>query len=180
MPLAAALSNDNLKYKINEISDETEVLWERMKNIGVEGKKVNAENVVYFGVRDTEEPEEGAIEDNNIKNYTVEEIRYRGFELCLKEAVEKLESCDMIYISFDVDSMDCDMISNGTGTPVSKGFDIEEAILIIKTFIDTKKTVCFEVVEVNPTLDHKGNRMAEAAFEVLKEATTSINNQNIR
>lgn len=174
MPLAAALGTDNLKYKTNEISEETSALWNKMKNIGVEGQKVDFDNVVYFGVRDTEEPENGAIADNGIKNYTVEEIRYRGFETCLEEAVQKIDACDMIYISFDVDSMDCDMISNGTGTPVPKGFDIQEVIRIIQRFIETGKTACFEVVEVNPTLDHKGNRMAEAAFEVLKTTTASI------
>ncbi|MFC5048942.1 arginase family protein [Aquimarina hainanensis] len=40
--------------------------------------------------------------------------------------------------------------------------------------METKKVVCFEVVEVNPTLDNKGNRMAEAAFDVLKAATATI------
>ena len=39
-----------------------------MKNIGIPGAKVTAENVVYFGVRDTEEPEEKQIENLGIKN----------------------------------------------------------------------------------------------------------------
>ncbi len=180
MPLAAALSSDNLKYKVNEVSQETSVLWDKMKNIGVEGKKVEFEHVVYFGVRDTEEPENGVIADEKIKNYTVEEVRFRGFKVCLDEAVNRLNDCDILYISFDVDSMDCDMISNGTGTPVPKGFDINEVKEIIHTFIETGKTKCFEVVEVNPTLDHKGNRMAEAAFDVLKSATESINKVELR
>ncbi len=179
MPLAAALNRDNLDYKTNEISQETAALWDRMKNIGVRGQKVEAQNVIYFGVRDTEEAEDKSIEEKQIKNYTVEEMRYRGFEKCLQEAVQKLDTCDMIYISFDVDSMDCDMISKGTGTPVSKGFDIDEAIQIIKAFVSTGKTSCFEVVEVNPTLDNKGNKMAEAAFKVLKETTASITEKMI-
>ncbi|MFC5044248.1 arginase [Aquimarina hainanensis] len=174
MPLAAALADDNLDFKINDVSEETVGLWDKMKNIGIEGQKVKHEHVVYFGVRDTEEPEEGLIAKNEIKNYSVAEMRYRGFEQCVKEAIERLDACDVVYVSFDVDSMDCDLISKGTGTPVSKGFDIEEAIYIIQQFIETKKVVCFEVVEVNPTLDNKGNRMAEAAFDVLKAATATI------
>ena len=101
-------------------------------------------------------------------------MRYRGFETCLNEAIDKLDTCDVIYISFDVDSMDCDLISKGTGTPVSKGFDQNEIVTIINSFVNTKKVVCFEVVEVNPTLDNKGNVMAETAFDVLKETTNSI------
>lgn len=174
MPLSAALNDDNLAFKINDVNDETSQYWESMKNIGTKGAKVLHEDIIYFGVRDTEEPEEAAIENNNIKNYSVAEMRFRGFETCLNESVEKLNKCDVIYISFDVDSMDCDLISKGTGTPVSKGFDQNEIVEIIKSFVNTKKVVCFEVVEVNPMLDNKGNKMAETAFDVLKETTNSI------
>ncbi len=90
------------------------------------------------------------------------------------EAIEKLSNCDVIYISFDVDSMDCDMISYGTGTPVSKGFDQEEVTQIMQQFIATKKVACVEFVEVNPLLDLKGNVMAETAFEVLDDVTKTI------
>lgn len=175
MALAAALHDDNLDFKINNINEETETHWNQLKNIGIEGQKVKHEDIIYFGVRDTEEPEEAIIKNNNIKNYTVSEMRFRGFTTCLQEAVDKLKNCDMIYISFDVDSMDCDLISKGTGTPVSKGFDQHEVIEIIKAFIETTKVVCFEVVEVNPTLDNKGNVMAETAFDVLKATTIAIN-----
>jgi arginase len=174
MPLAAALNDDNLDFQINNVNEETAKYWNEMKNIGINGPKVLHENLIYFGVRDTEEPENASIAKNGIKNYTVSEMRYRGFETCLNEAVKKLTNCDVIYISFDVDSMDCDLISKGTGTPVSKGFDQNEIKEIIKTFIATKKVACFEVVEVNPTLDNKGNKMAETAFDVLKEATSAI------
>ncbi len=174
MPLAAALSDDNLDRKINDINLETRQYWDLMKNIGVEGQKIQHEDLVYFGVRDTEEPEEFALLKNNIKNYTVSEMRFRGMETCLQEAVSKLDTCDLIYISFDVDSMDCDLISKGTGTPVSKGFDQNEIEDIIKAFIATDKVISFEVVEVNPTLDNKGNIMAETAFGVLKEVTEAV------
>jgi arginase len=174
MPLAAALSNDNLDFQINEVTRETSDLWERMKNIGSVGAKVSAENVVYFGVRDTEEPEEKQIENLQIKNYTVSEIRFRGLEKCVNEAIDKLSNCDVIYISFDVDSMDCDMVSYGTGTPVIKGFDQQEVTEIMQQFITAKKVVCVEFVEVNPLLDLKGNVMAETAFEVLDDVTKTI------
>ena len=40
---------------------------------------------------------------------------------------------------------------------------------IIKLMMATGKVVCLEVVEVNPLLDNKGNKMAETAFEVVNE-----------
>ena len=174
MPLAAALSQDNIDFQINDINRETTDLWERMKNIATPGTKLHPENLVYFGVRDTEEPEDKQLEALNIKNYSVAEIRYRGLEKCVNEAIEKLTNCSIIYISFDVDSMDCDMISYGTGTPVSKGFDQQEVTEIMQQFIATKKVACLELVEVNPLLDTKGNVMAETAFDILHDVTKSI------
>lgn len=174
MPLAAALSEDNTACKVNEVPEETVKYWTGMKNIGCSGAKVLASDVVYFGVRDTEEPEDMQIEELGIKNYMVHEVRYRGLEVCVNEALESLDECDMIYISFDVDSMDCDMISYGTGTPVPKGFDQYEIIEIINQLIASKKIASLEFVEVNPLLDFKGNKMAETAFEVLDAVTKTL------
>ena len=174
MPLAAALDDDNLERKINEITSETNANWEGMKNIGGISPKVLHSDVIYFGVRDTEEPEDFTIAKNGIKNYKVEEVRYRGMSVCMAEAMEKLQACDLIYTSFDVDSMDCDLISKGTGTPVSKGFDETEIKQIINAVVQSGKVACLEVVEVNPCLDNKGNVMAETAFDVLNDVTKAI------
>lgn len=174
MPLAAALADDNLDRKINDLKEETHQHWEAMKNIGNISPKIQHQDVVYFGVRDTEEPEDYTIAKNNIKNYSVAEVRFRGLAVCLQETLDKLKHCDLIYVSFDVDSMDCDLISKGTGTPVSKGFDQYEIIAIINHLVESKKVACFELVEVNPCLDNKGNKMAETAFEVLDACTQTI------
>lgn len=174
MPLAAAIADDNLDCQINDVDRETTEFWERMKNIGVPGQKVTPEDIVFFGVRDTEEPEDKQMEKHGIKNYMVAEVRYRGLEVCVQEALEKLGHCDVLYVSFDVDAMDCDMISYGTGTPVPKGFDQFEIIDIISKLLDSQKVACVEFVEVNPLLDLKGNKMAETAFDVLDAVTTKI------
>ncbi|MCC1484672.1 arginase [Winogradskyella immobilis] len=176
MPLAAALNDDNLESKINEVTGETDKYWEALKNIGKPGPKIIADDLVFFGVRDTEEPEDKQIEKLGIKNYSVAEVRHRGIKNTVNEAIDRLKNCDMIYISFDVDSMDCDLISYGTGTPVPKGFDQYEVIAIINQLLETKKVVCLEFVEVNPLLDFKGNKMAETAFEVLDAVTPTLTN----
>lgn len=174
MPLSAAISDDNLDCQINDVDRETSELWERMKNIGTPGQKVLPEDIVFFGVRDTEEPENKQMEKYGIKNYMVAEVRYRGLDVCVNEALDKLSNCDVIYVSFDVDAMDCDMISYGTGTPVPKGFDQYEIINIINGLLVSEKVACVEFVEVNPLLDFKGNKMAETAFEVLEEVTKKV------
>lgn len=174
MPLSAAIADDNLSCQNNEVPLETQQHWEEMKNMGCKGAKVQPEDIIYFGVRDTEEAEDKQMKKLHIRNYKVDEIRYRGLRICVNEALAELTNCDIIYISFDVDSLDCDMISYGTGTPVSKGFDQYEVIAIINQIIESKKVVCIEFVEVNPLLDTKGNKMAETAFEVLEAITSTL------
>jgi len=129
---------------------------------------------VVFVVGAIWKAEDKQIEKLHIKNYKVDEVRYRGLETCVSEALVNLAHCDILYISFDVDSMDCDMISYGTGTPVPKGFDQYEIIEIINQIIKSKKVVCIEFVEVNPLLDTKGNKMAETAFQVLEAITSTL------
>ena len=174
MPLAAALGEDNLACQVNEVAASTQKLWDDMKNIAVDGPKVLSDHIVFFGVRDTEEPEDKLMERAGIRNYTVHELRYRGFDACLEEAKQKLEACDQVYISFDVDSMDCDMVSYGTGTPVPKGFDPAEVKYIIQSLLSMGKVVCLELTEVNPLLDNRGNKMAETAFRILDEVVSGM------
>lgn len=174
MPLAAALWQDNLSCKINEPGKATELHWENMKKIGTPDKKINPNDLVYFGLRDFESAEAKVIEGENIKSYKVEEVRYRGLEVCITEALNRLQQCDQLYISFDVDSMDCDHVSAGTGTPVPIGFFPEEIIQLFDALLVSKKVVCIEFTEVNPLLDNKGNRMAETAFQVLDHIAQKI------
>ena len=174
MPLAAALGFDNLKCQINEPGEPTKYHWELMKNIGIQGPKITPNHLVYFGLRDFEEPEKKLIDEHKIQFYKVEEVRERGISLCVKEAIEKLKDCDHIYISFDVDSMDADSVSYGTGTPVPIGFFASEIIEIFDALMETKKVSCIEFTEINPLLDNKGNKMAETAFQVLDHIATRL------
>ena len=167
MPLAAALGYDNEKYAVNTIGENTAESWNQLKTLGGEGPKLKPEHLIYFGLRSTEAAEDNTIEEHKIRHYPVHEVRHRSVQSCVNEALEKLAAVDLIYITFDVDGLDCDLISRGTGTPVSKGFDPAEVIEIIQGFLASKKVACLEVCEINPLLDEKGNKMAETAFTIV-------------
>lgn len=167
MPLAAALSFDHKHLQVNEISVDTIHYWNVLKNIGTTDPKLKPENLVYFGLRDFEPAEKQVIEEASISNYTVEQLRENGLQNILAAIIKKFEDVDEIYISFDVDSMDCDQISYGTGTPVKSGFLPDEINQILEQLFFTKKVVCLEIAEINPLLDNKGNKMAETAFQIL-------------
>jgi arginase len=177
MPLAMALAEDNLDAQINEIDEKTHSHWESIKNLGIKGAKFDVSDLVFIGVRDTEIQEDYFIEKNDIKNYTVEEVRNRGLQVVVREILdEKLAHCDLLYISFDVDSMDSS-ISVGTGTPVEDGFTIVETQELNALLIADERVCAWEMVEINPTLDNKGNVMAEVAFDILKVSVQSLQNQ---
>lgn len=177
MPLATALGINNEECQVNQVKDLTLAKWDELKNMGGMSPKILPSDLVFFGVRDTEQPEDFLIEKHGIKNYTVAETREFGIKKAVAEALAKLTDCDILYISFDVDSMDPDVVSYGTGTPVKDGFNPGEAQEIIELLLESKKVVTFEMVEINPTLDNKCNKMAETAFEIL-EQTTRVIEQN--
>ncbi len=172
MPLAMTARIDNLDCKVNEPSEETLIYWEKIKNIGGEFPKIELKDIVFITVRDTEGPEDYLIKKHGIKNFKTKDVRESGVASIAAQALEVLKDCDQIYISFDVDSLDSS-ISVGTGTPVADGLTVEEAIQLNAELIKDKRVCCWEIVEVNPTLDSE-NLMAENAFEVLEITTKSL------
>lgn len=174
MPLATALGEDNLECKSNEPHADIVEYWNKLKNTGIEGPKLKPEDLVFIGVRDTEEQEDAIMERLGITNHTVESVRSEGTDAIIKKCLDQLSDCDMIYVSFDVDSMDPELTSYGTGTPVENGITPEEAQQFLCRFGEEEKLVCMEFVEVNPCLDNKKNRMAEVTFDLFEAAANSI------
>jgi arginase len=174
MPLAIALGLDNLEKQRNSPDQETIQYWNELKNIGGNCPIIYPENLVFIGVRDTEEEEYFLIKKLGIKNFTVDQVHEQGAEKIVKTIFELLSDCDILYISFDVDSMDPDETSYGTGTPVKNGLSVEEARVLLNGFAKSPKTVCMEVVEVNPCLDNKVNTMAEVAFSLIESVAHTL------
>ncbi len=174
MPVAASLGIDNILPKGNQPHSEAIKLWHKIKSLGGVCPKLKPENIVYVGVRDTEWQENELIDKLGIKNHTIDFIRNHGAVLTAKSTLEKLAECDLIYISFDVDVLDTSL-SKGTGTPVPNGLFLNEVISFVNEVSKSQKLCCFEIVEINPTFDNKGNLMAEMGLEVLEALVNSIN-----
>jgi arginase len=172
MPLATALGMDNIANQKNEPDFETQASWNNLKNTGSIQPKIKPEHLAFIAVRDTEIEEDNFIVQNGIKNFPVEEVRNKGIAQVITEIEEQMSNCELIYISFDVDSMDSS-ISRGTGTPVENGLTVEEAKELVTTLGSLEKTCCVEFTEINPTLDTK-NKMAEHAFMILKALCEKI------
>jgi arginase len=172
MPLATALGEDNLDSKVHNPDAQTIDWWNKLKNIGKIAPKINPEDLVFIALRDFEKEEEYLIKKHNIKVIPVQEVRRKGTENVVRQALMQLSNCDDIYVSFDVDSLDSS-ISRGTGTPVSNGLREREAEDIMASLMQNHKISCIEITEVNPTLD-KENLMAEIAFNILQRSVNNL------
>jgi arginase len=172
MALAMACALDNFERKVNDPKGETTDYWEQIKNVGMPGAKIQPEDIVYISVRDFEKPENYLINKYNINFIETEDVKKLGPAAIGQRTLQMLSHCDLIYVSFDVDSMDS-RISTGTGTPVPNGLTVEEAKIINVTICSDPRVVAWEICEVNPTLDTE-NRMAENGFEILEASARAI------
>jgi arginase len=172
MPLATAINEDNLDCAVHQLDPETTKSWSHLKNIGKIAPKVMPEDIVLISLRDFEKEEKYLIEKYGIKVISTKEVRSKGPESVVRSALRHLSDCTDIYISFDVDCLDAS-ISKGTGTPVSNGLKEREAEDLISKFMQNRKICCFEITEVNPTLD-KENLMSEIAFNILQRSVNVL------
>jgi arginase len=172
MPLATAIAEDNEENKAHDLDDKTREAWEKLKTMGKISPKVLPEDIVLISLRDFEKEEKAIIEKHGIKVISTAEVRRVGVENVSRKVLRYLSDCTDIYVSFDVDSLDAS-ISKGTGTPVSNGLREREAEDLISKFMQNRKICCFEITEVNPTLD-KENLMAEIAFNILQRSVNVL------
>ena len=172
MPLAAVIGEDNQESKTHEVDEKTVKMWNELKGIGKIMPKVLPEDIVFISLRDYEKEEKALIEKYGMKVITTGELRRIGAENVSRKVLRYLSDCTDIYVSFDVDSLDAS-ISKGTGTPVSNGLKEREAEDLISKFMQNRKVCCFEITEVNPTLD-KENLMAEIAFNILQRSVNVL------
>jgi arginase len=172
MTVAAAIGEDNLESKVHELDEKTKKQWDQIKAFGKINPKVLPEDVVYISLRDYEKEERYLVEKYDIKIVTTGEVRRKGAENVVRSVLRYLGDCTDIYISFDVDCLD-PSISRGTGTPVSNGLKEREAEDLVSKFMQNRKICCFEITEVNPTLDRE-NLMSEIAFHILQRSVNVL------
>ncbi|SFO57848.1 arginase [Chitinophaga sp. YR627] len=172
MPVAISIAEDNLECKVHDVDANTIKTWDALKNLGGIAPKILPEDIVFISLRDYEKEEEHLIKSYGMKVISTNEVRRKGPEQIARSVFRYLSDCEYIYVSFDVDSLDAS-ISKGTGTPVTNGLREREVEDLISKFMQHRKVCCFEITEVNPTLD-KENLMAEIAFNILQRSVNVL------
>ena len=175
MTLAMACDFDNLECKVNTPKGETLDYWEQIQNVGTQGAKINPEDIVLISVRDLEKAENYLINKYGMNFIEVEDVRKKGAEVVAADALKMLDHCDLIYVSFDVDSIDS-RFSSGTGTPVPNGLNPDEVRDLNRALVGDPRVCAWEIAEINPTLDSE-NKMSETAFEVIRSVAEIVSSR---
>lgn len=115
--------------------------------------KLKAHNVVMFGLRDIDPPEAEILEQNHIRYYTWDKIRQRGLRNCLNESISYLRHCDAVHVSFDIDSMDPQLMP-GVSVPVPGGFSEQDILTITRELLAHLPVQAMDIVEFNYVHDH--------------------------
>lgn len=116
---------------------------------------VRMQDYIQVGLRSSG-PDEAAFKwmrENGMRYHTMAEVEQRGWDATMKRVVaEASEEGRQLYISFDIDVID-PAFAVATGTPVSGGINMREAITIVRRLCAEANVVGFELVELHPYLD---------------------------
>ena len=153
MPLAALLGPDPAE----------------LSAIGGVSPAIDAARTVLIGVRNLDPAERDRVIASGVHVFTMKDVDRLGMATVAERALELTggELADL-HISFDLDVCDPG-IAPGVGTAVQGGLSYREAHLVMETVADSGRLRSMDLVELNPTLDHR-NATAELGVEIVLSA----------
>jgi arginase len=155
MPVANILGLTNQENAIRDLEQATKDNWLAMQQLGDQqiSPKLNPEDVFFIDIRDLEQEEWGLISHYDMA-YTTPELRQNeGINGIRERMLSFAQQFEALYVSFDVDSLDAELVP-GTGTPVENGLSWQEAETLIAAVWSLPQTKALEVTEINPLKDH--------------------------
>lgn len=139
--------------------------YQEFTSILTKTPKLKPENIVYFGIRSFEKPEEDYLKNLGVKIYYQHMLNDDNFQELFLTEYKRLSECGKVGISLDLDGLDPKNIA-AVGTPESFGID-SQIFLEVMQKIDLDKLVAFEIAEYNPKLD-KNNETMNYILELIK------------
>ena len=138
---------------------------DKLTHILSDRTKLKPEHIVMLGLRDIDPPEQLTLDRLNIRYYTYEQISARGLDICLQESIDYLSRLSAVHVSFDIDSMD-PQIMPGVSVPVPGGFTIPETRHLFQTLFPALPIISCDIVEYNHVHD-KEDRTAGFVSELV-------------
>ena len=134
--------------------------YDDLRKILNDEPKLKPENIVFFGIRSYEPPEEELLKSLGVKVYYQKDLSSDNFENLFLSEFDRLAKVTNgnVGISFDLDGLD-PVKMDAVGTPVENGIQPEVFYETIAK-INYHNLICFEVAEYNPLLDKTGASLA--------------------
>jgi len=122
-------------------------------------------NMVHLGIRDvrTSDDQIADAEAAGAKVFTREQIR----DLGVKGVLERMPKLGNTFVTIDIDGLD-PSIAPGTGSPTVDGLLYHEVRALLQDVAKMGKVVGFDLVEVNPMVDHYGQTCLLASTLILE------------
>ncbi len=138
--------------------------YPELVNVGRNGPKLKAEDVVLLGIRQLDRQEREELNESGISIYTMRDIDEQGISTVAHEILDHLGHHRRLHVSFDVDVLDPNE-APGVGTSVPGGLTYREAQLLCEIIADNGRLKSVDLVEINPILDYR-NQTARLAVEL--------------
>jgi len=116
--------------------------------------------IAYIGLRDVD-PEEGQmLQDHGIPCFTMHDVDRYGIAECVRMALHAIDPYQQrpLHLTFDIDAVD-PLFAPGTGTLARGGLTSRESHYICEELARTDRLVGMDLVEVNPLVDQRPERM---------------------
>lgn len=123
-----------------------------MVNFYGEGAKLDPANLLHVAGKDFDEFEVNLFKEQDISNYSIQDIVMHGLSSLAKQIKELASRVDNIWVSFDLDSVDSEY-APGVGIPARGGLTYREAINICSFIAEECSVIGFDIVECNPPRD---------------------------
>lgn len=122
-------------------------------------------NMVHLGIRDvrTSDDQIADAEKAGAHVFTREQIR----ELGPKAVLERFPKLGNVFVTIDIDGLD-PSIAPGTGSPTVDGLLYHEVRSLLQGVTKLGNVVGFDLVEVNPMVDHYGQTCLLASTLILE------------
>ncbi len=134
--------------------------------IGGIAPKLSASALCLVGVRNFEPAEAELLRAHGVRVFTMDEIRRRGIQAVLKEALERVRSTSERFgVSIDLDAID-PSDAPAVGTPEAGGIAGKDLVAAMRGLADEPRLAGVEIAEFNPTRDADG-RTAELIGELI-------------
>lgn len=123
-------------------------------------------DIRQIGIRSVDEGEKRFLREEGVKVFDMRYMDEIGMRRTLELALEDIDESTHLHVSLDVDFLDPE-IAPGVGTTVRGGPTYREAQLCMEMIADTGLLASFDIVELNPALDHR-NMTAELAVDLVE------------